>query len=256
VDKTEAAMTDASSSLLSVSSARPVRPLLTRIRGVAMVPIECIVGDHSDVIGVWTRTRSKSTGKQNQRLGNPLVNELVIGLEDKDKWNKVTPKDDDLFKEYFEYPAFAELLDILFATRAGADRIAPTNFPRNDLNWVLQQGLPGLNYLSKSNALCDMLRLNTSIAPTVPLSQKALGVIGGDLAGYPNGRRPGDDVVDITLRVVMGVLCRTAFGPYLKCNSTQTPTGNVPFGDGVIFSASDYPVKFPYLKVPLPGDVL
>jgi hypothetical protein len=222
---------------------------------VLEVPISCLVGDKGPVIGVWTRTRSKATGKQNQRMGNALVNELIIGLDDKDKWNKVTPKDDSLFKDYFNYPAFPELLNILFAARAGSSRIAPTNFPRNDLNFALQQGLPGINLLTKSGALCDMIRLNTSVPATPYLTQNPLGVIMGDLAGYPNGRRPGDDVVDITLRVAMGVLCTTPFGPYLSCSAADATTGTFPFGDGASGSARDFPNIFPFLNAPLPGAV-
>jgi len=222
---------------------------------VLEVPISCLVGNKGPVIGVWTRTRSKATGKQNQRMGNPLVNELIIGLDDKDKWNKVTPKDDVLFKDYFNYPTFPEILNILFAARVGVDRIAPTNFPRNDLNYVLQQGLPGLNLLTKSGALCDMIRLNTSVPATPQMTQSPLGVIGGDSAGYPNGRRPGDDAVDITLRVAMGVLCTTPFNTYLQCAATDAPTGSVAFGDGASASAKDFPNVFPFLNAPLPGAV-
>jgi hypothetical protein len=220
------------------------------------IPITCLVGDKGPVIGVWTRTRSKSTGRQNQRMANPLVNELIIGLEDKDKWNKVTPKDDYLFKEYFNYPAFPEILSILFAARVGAESIAPTNFPRNDLNWVLQQGLPGLNYLSKKGILADMLRLNTSIPPVGYLQQSNLGVLGNDLAGFPNGRRPGDDVVDIVLRVAMGVLCHTAFNTHFGCTPESAPVGTVPFSDGANGDAKDVPASFPYLAVPIPGATL
>jgi len=220
------------------------------------VPISCLVGDKGPVIGVWTRTRSKATGRQNQRMANPLVNELIIGLEDKDKWNKVTPKDDSLFKDYFNYPTFPELLDILFAAKAGAERIAPTNFPRNDLNFVLQQGLPGLNYLSKKGLLADMLRLNTSFAPKPYNLQNNLGVIGGDNAGFPNGRRPGDDIVDIVLRVAMGVLCNTAYDTYLGCSASDTPTGTTAFGDGALGNAFDYPPSFPYLANPVGGSTV
>jgi hypothetical protein len=223
---------------------------------VLEVPITCLIEDKGPVIGIWTRTRSKATGKQNQRMANPLVNELIIGLEDKDKWNKVTPKDDYLFKDYFNYPTLPEILNILFATRAGADRIAPTNFPRTDLNYVLQQGLPGVNLLTKNGALADMIRLNTTVAPKGYKVQNPLGVIGGDVAGFPNGRRPGDDVVDIVLRVAMGVLCKTAFNTYLGCTATDAPTGDVAFGDGCSGDASDYPSVFPFLGVPLPGAIV
>eukprot|EP01102_Stenamoeba_stenopodia_P022606 TRINITY_DN94_c0_g1_i2.p1 TRINITY_DN94_c0_g1~~TRINITY_DN94_c0_g1_i2.p1 ORF type:complete len:505 (+),score=145.68 TRINITY_DN94_c0_g1_i2:56-1516(+) len=217
------------------------------------VPIQCLKGK-SDVIGIWTRARSKNSGKQNNRLGNALVNELIIGLEDKDLWNKLTPADDEEFVDYFNYPAFPELLNILFSGPAGVARISPTNFPRKDLNIALQQGLEGLNKLTKdSKTYADMLRLNTAIAPAAVLNQQPLGALAGDTAGYPNGRRPGDDVVDITLRVAMGVLCHSDFSTQLGCSAADAPTGTFLFGDGAYRDATDFASTFPYLLTPLPG---
>jgi hypothetical protein len=214
----------------------------------------CLKGKGTPVIGVWTRTRSKSTGRQNQRMANPLVNELIIGLEDKDKWNKLTPKDDKVFAEYFDYPTFPELLNILFSPSLdGSPRIAPNNFPRRDLNWVLQRGLPGLNFLYKDGYLADMVRLNLSIPATPQGQQSQLGVLGGDLAGFPNGRRPGDDVVDIVLRVAQGVLCHTPFAKGLKCNAEDAPFGTLAYGDGADGDSTDYPNSWPYVNVPFPG---
>ena len=89
-----------------------------------------------------------------------------------------------------------------------------------------------------------MLRLNTSIAPTAPASQNTLGVLGGDNAGFPNGRRPGDDVVDIELRVAMGALLTDA----------EAPSRNLPYTDGVQVSALDFRGTFPYLATPIAGD--
>jgi hypothetical protein len=224
---------------------------------VIEVPISCLAGPNPNqqTIGVWTRTRSKKSGKQNQRLGNPLVNELIIGIDDKDKWNKVTPVSDELFNDYFKYPAFPELLNILFA--APGARIAPTNFPRRDLIVALEQGLPGLNHLTAGfNVYADMLRLNTTFLPTAQAAQNNLGVLGGDAAGFPNGRRLGDDVVDIVLRVAMGVLCTTPFNTELDCLPTDAPTGTVPFGDGALGDATDYLNYFPYMNLPLPGATL
>jgi len=88
-----------------------------------------------------------------------------------------------------------------------------------------------------------MMRLNTSTPVVAATSQNRLGVIGGDTAGYPNGRRPGDDIVDITLRVAMGVLLTPA----------QAPSGQVPFTDGAIVNASFFDTAFPYLKAPVAG---
>jgi hypothetical protein len=88
-----------------------------------------------------------------------------------------------------------------------------------------------------------MLRLNTSIAPTPKAQQSNLGVLGGDLAGYPNGRRLGDDVVDMSLRVVMGVLL----------SPTDAPAGQLPYTDGAFVDASFFDDVFPYVRTPLPG---
>ena len=96
-----------------------------------------------------------------------------------------------------------------------------------------------------------MLRLNTQIPPTTGSKQLRLGVIGGDNAGFPNGRRPGDDVVDITLRVAMGRLCKI---PSLGlCESAAAPSGDFDFTDGAFVDNTFFDNAFPYLKTPLPG---
>ena len=98
----------------------------------------------------------------------------------------------------------------------------------------------------------EMLRLNTSTAPVAPAAQSRLGALGGDLAGFPNGRRPGDDVVDIELRVAMGVLCH-AFPGAFGCGPSDAPSGLLPFTDGAFVDASFFDPTFPYLKTPRPG---
>ena len=123
-------------------------------------------------------------------------------------------------------------------------------------------GFPTLNQpanFDPANA-SEMMRLNTSIAPTAAGSQSTFGVAGGDLAGFPNGRRPGDDVVDIALRVVMGRLCyplpigQGGAGVNLGiCSPSDAPAGNVPFTDGAPLNASDVQSVFPYLNTPIPG---
>jgi hypothetical protein len=95
----------------------------------------------------------------------------------------------------------------------------------------------------------EMLRLNIAIAPTAPGSQNRLGVIGGDNAGFPNGRRPGDDVVDIELRVAMGKLCTLNIG----CTPADAPAGAMRFTDGAFLDETAFNPAFPYLKTPLPG---
>jgi hypothetical protein len=143
----------------------------------------------------------------------PLVNELVIGIKDKDKFNGSEPKDDAQFLTYVTHPTLPALLETLFGVTA------PTAIPRQDLVQVFLTGVPGLN---ATPTPCEMLRLNTSIAPTPLAMQNELGVLGGDSAGFPNGRRPGDDVVDAALRVVMGVLLPAA----------DAPSGQLPYTDG------------------------
>jgi hypothetical protein len=97
-----------------------------------------------------------------------------------------------------------------------------------------------------------MLRLNTSIAPVPAAAQQRLGSLGGDLAGFPNGRRPGDDVVDIELRVAMGVLCH-AFPGAFGCGPSDAPSGTLPFTDGAYVDSTFADSAFPYLRTPIPG---
>ena len=103
-----------------------------------------------------------------------------------------------------------------------------------------------------------MLRLNTSIAPTAAATQSPLGVVAGDNAGFPNGRRPADDVVDLSLRVAMGALCViTGDTDKLKvgCKPSDAPAGGLALTDGVRKTAANYGTTFPYLTAPMPGAV-
>jgi hypothetical protein len=230
------------------------------------VPTACLLnlaaGD--PVIGGWT-TASLRQGRllnptpgatvgasleggawvQVSRLGMPLVNELVIGLKDKDRFNHSKPAADGQFADYVTNPTLPALVEVLFGS-AGAK--APVNFPRNDLVAAFLTGIKGVNQPSKVVA-AEMLRLNTSILPTATGAQLRLGVIGGDNAGFPNGRRPGDDVVDIALRVVMGKLCTLSIG----CAPTDAPAGTIRFTDGAYLDETSFNGSFPYLKTPLPG---
>jgi hypothetical protein len=232
------------------------------INSIALeLPIACIKGD-GPVIGGWTtahlrRTRSfvdaptvlaptAESGDyvQVSRLGMPLVNEVVIGLADKNLFNASSPYLDTTFAKYVTNPTLPAILGLLFGS-AGVQ--APTNFPRNDLIAAFVTGVPGLNALGFG----EMLRLNTSTPPTPAATQNNLGALGGDNAGFPNGRRPGDDVVDIELRVAMGVLCH-AF-PGIFCSPTDAPSGNLPFTDQTLQDASQFDATFPYLRTPVPG---
>jgi hypothetical protein len=230
------------------------------------VPAECLVRNAgSPVIGGWQTatlprsrvlrndpgfdTTSNQSGSHVQvsRLGMPLVNEVVIGLKDKNLFNASSPEGDAALAAYVTNPTLPELIEILFGS-AGVR--APNNFPRTDLVAAFATGIQGLNFLSDGRPH-EMQRLNTSI-PAVPAAQQNnLGVLGGDNAGFPNGRRPGDDVTDIELRVAMGVLCH-AF-PGVFCNPADAPSGTLPYTDQVLQDASQFDSTFPYLKAPLPG---
>jgi len=225
------------------------------VTSIAMeIPKACLISRRSKVIAGWTtaslpKNRSfnrthpsfdepfQETGDlvQVSRLANPLVNELVIGLKDKNKFNASKPKDDAQFAKYVTNPSLPFLLQALFPAVT-----APTKFPRTDLVAIFLTGVTGLN---KTTATAELMRLNTDI-PAVPASsQNSLGVIAGDNAGYPNGRRVGDDVVDISLRALMGVLLPL----------TDAPSGQLPFTDGAANQGGDFPIVFPYLNTPTPG---
>jgi hypothetical protein len=237
------------------------------------VPIACLTaGGTGPVIGGWT-TASARQGRlianppksghgtatlnggawaQVSRLGMPLVNEVVIGLKDKDKFNSSRPADDGQFATYVTNPTLPALIQTLYS---GAP--APTNFPRTDLVAAFLTGIDGVNKPANVKP-SEMLRLNTGTAPTPMASQSNLGVAGNDNAGFPNGRRPGDDVVDIELRVAMGALCvLTGANDTLKvgCKPSDAPAGGAPITDGALQSPSQFPAAFPYLNTPLPGAV-
>lgn len=236
------------------------------------LPISCITAGSETVVGAYTTASlrqgrlldgSPATGlnkasreggawTQVSRMGMPLVNEVVIGLDDKDRFNASRPKDDPAkFADYVTNPTVPALIQTLFPTA-----IAPTNFPRTDLLTVFLKGLKTLN--QPANVVpAEMLRLNTAVPVTAPGAQNPLGAAGGDLAGYPNGRRPADDVVDLTLRVSMGALCvltgpSDTFG--VGCAAASAPSGGLAFTDGVRKTAANYGVTFPYLTTPLPGN--
>lgn len=196
------------------------------------------------ILGAWTTaskigrsTEGTEVLTQVSRLSMPLVNEVVIGLKDKDTFNASEPKDDLQFADYVTHPTLPTILELLYG---GAGVKAPTQFPRNDLLAVFVTGVDGLN---KNGAVGEMQRLNTTIAPTPREQQKNMAVLAGDNAGFPNGRRPGDDVVDMALRVVMGALLP----------AEVAPSGKLPFTDGASVNAGMFLDHFPYLTSPIPG---
>jgi hypothetical protein len=226
------------------------------------VPASCLVSKASPIIGAWTtawlpRDRvlveapdfrdANQTGPyvQVSRLSAPLVNEVVIGLQDKNKFNGSQPNNDAQFATYVTNPTLPAVLQLLFGAAGVA---APTNFPRKDLVAAFLTGITGLNQLGGPS---EEMRLNTSVAVTAAASQNNLGALGGDNAGFPNGRRPGDDVVDIELRVSMGALC-VAF-PGVYCQPSDAPSGALPFTDGALNDVSQFDTTFPYLTDPFPG---
>ena len=244
------------------------------------LPIACLTAGNDPVIGAWTTASlrqarvmnstpesdrsvgsvgAKSTPAdalvaggawvQTSRLGAPLVNEVVIGLPDKDRFNASSPKNDAQFADYVTNPSLPVLLQALFGS---AGVMAPNVYPRADLVSVFLTGVAGLNKPAKVTA-AEMLRLNTSTAVTPMATQNDLGVIGGDSAGFPNGRRPIDDVVDIALRAEMGVL----LSPYDASAKDPDPASDVSrqlhYTDGARPNPANYLTVFPYLTPPLAG---
>jgi hypothetical protein len=187
---------------------------------------------------------------QVSRLGMPLVNELVIGLPDKDRWNTTTPVQDAEFADYVTNPSLPVLVQALFGS-AGVK--APNVYPRTDLESVFLTGIAGVNQPAKVQAPSEELRLNTTTAVTPYPMQKDLGVLAGDLAGFPNGRRPIDDVVDITLRVAMGVLLKPYDGSSTDPDPASDASRQLGYTDGVQANPANFLTAFPYLNTPIPG---
>jgi hypothetical protein len=194
------------------------------------VPTKKLTAGEDPVIGVWSSTsRRNSSGEwvQVSRLGMPLVNEVVIPVKDKDRFNASRPKDDARFLQYVTSPEVPKLIQAIYGIPAPAE-------PRNDLVQVFLTGVPGLNQ-PKNVKPSEQLRLNTSIKPTA--APKRLGVLDGDLAGFPNGRRLTDDVIDITLQAAEGEL-------------VGSPND---LGDGVDMNDVAFGTKFPYVALPFSG---
>ena len=215
--------------------------------------------------GAWTQV---------SRLGNPLVNEVVIGLGDKDKFNASAPKDDGQFLTYVTNPTLPALLGVVLSAN-----VAPTNFPRTDLATTFLTGINGVNKPVNTTP-SEMLRLNTAVAPVQFASQNRLGVAGNalntnpnkinDNAGFPNGRRPKDDVVDIALVAMVGGLCvingdTNALGLngvpgttlMSECKPSSVPLGGMSANihDAVDQAVVPFLPAFPYLNTPNPGSM-
>lgn len=182
------------------------------------------------VIGIWSTTDRRGVNggySQVSRLGMPLVNEVVIPLKDKDRFNASLPSGDGQFLNYVTKPELPKLIQAVYGVPAPAE-------PRNDLVSVFLTGVKGLNQ-PKAVTPSEQLRLNMNTPVTA--SPDRLGVIGGDTQGFPNGRRLADDVVDIALQVVEGELLGSANDLGDAVNTNDKPFGS----------------KFPYLAMPYSG---
>jgi hypothetical protein len=221
--------------------------------------------DPKAVIGVWASAHRRSARvydehghrwhehgslRQVSRLANPLVNEVIIPMGDKDRWNRARPDDDADFAKYVLHPELAGLLPVLYP--GVFPRLAAYTKPRADLNAILMTGIPpGVipgfqNFTGTTEA--DLLRLNVAIPPTPANTPPSpYGILGGDLAGYPNGRRLADDVIAISLRAVAGAalpLVDPSFTPDAAASGLLDGTSN-----------TNPPVHntFPYLGTPASG---
>ena len=172
---------------------------------------------------------------QMQRMGNALINELLIGTGDKDKFSMSEPKGDSQFASYLLDPALARVINAAYA--GGVPIPTP---PRLDLLPLVSYRAPICPGCSAAEGgpVADLLRLNTGIPPTAAASRRRLGFIAGDSAGYPNGRRVSDDVTDISLRVVVGLLAGAPFNGF----------PNNRLGDAVNTNDRAYQQTFPYVS--------
>jgi hypothetical protein len=200
------------------------------------------------VVGVWASTerkqikvhrrhgkrRAKAHWVQVSRLGNPLINEVIIPISQKDKFNRTSPADDAAnFGKYALNPEPARLLNALFGLG-----VKETN--RTDIVQALLTGVPGLTQIGKNPAAADTLKLNLGVAPSA--TENRFGVLANDLAGFPNGRRLADDVTDIELRVIGGALLPADQGGK-----------QLPLGDGVDRNDKPFRSAFPYVATPTDG---
>ncbi len=252
------------------------------------LPVSCLTNGSETVIGGWT-TASLPQGRvlnpapstprnsdvnsgpsveggafvQVSRLGSPLVNEVVIGLDQKDRFNASEPKNDLAnFAKFVSNPSLPVLVDILFF---GGEGNAVPAMPRNDLVAAFVTGVTAevngqsFNYTQPANqtGVGEMLRLNTAVAPTPAADQQDLAFLACDLAGYPNGRRPIDDVVDIALTVVMGAIDGSNPNGLQTCDvSGQNPqvvNAGAVVNDGAKPVMDSYADSFPYLATPVAG---
>lgn len=192
------------------------------------------------VVGVWSTTErlsvpvngnGKPKWKQVSRLGNPLINEVVVRISDKDKYNATGPATDGKnFGSQVTSPELARRLNQLF-------NLGIKENDRTDIVQALLTGVPGLTQISPRAAAADTLKVNLGVPPSA--TPNRFGVLAGDVQGFPNGRRLADDVTDIELRVIAGALL--------------SPPKNIPLGDGVDQNEKPFRTAFPYVALPDSG---
>jgi Domain of unknown function (DUF4331) len=200
------------------------------------------------VIGVWTTTERKKISVlrrkgpdrahaqwvQVSRLGNPLINEVIIPIGQKDKYNRTSPADDLAnFGRFALSPEPARLLNALF-------NLGVKENNRTDIVKALLTGVPGLTQISPSAVPADTLKINLGVPPST--QEDRFGLLANDVAGFPNGRRLSDDVVDIELRVIAGALLPADQGGK-----------QIPLGDGVDVNDKPFRSTFPYVALPDSG---
>lgn len=228
------------------------------------------INDPNAVIGVWT-TASRRTVRminpaagtvtqsgpytQVSRLGSPLVNEVVVPMNLKDYWNSQPPSADSQFAAAVEHPELQALLPVLYP--GAFNHLKAYTKPRADLVAIFATGIPGAvigpsfgyGTYQGGSTIAEMLRLNMAIQPTGTngAGTSNLGLVGGDLAGYPNGRRVTDDVVSIALKAVAGATIPLVDKSYTPDAAVAAVT------QGVASNSLAFQGAFPYLADPHPG---
>ena len=258
--------------LIPTPTGTSVDPLKTmNVHAIAIkVPIHLLTKDGSvptdpakavSVLGIWggaSRRKVYVQDKHNKvksgpwtqvsRLGNPLFNEVIVPVGEKDEWNATDPIDDKYFAKYVKHPELANLLPVLYP--GAFPHLAAYTKPRADLEAILLTGIPkgvvnGFQNFTTTKP-SDMLRLNVAIPPTTN-NPNALGLIGGDAAGFPNGRRVFDDVVSIELKAVAGATIPLVDPSFTPDAAVGAVSSYLTPGNG------RYQSTFPYLGTPHDG---
>ncbi len=227
------------------------------------------------VIGVWTSaSRRKGMVREGfdddhqsgpwvqvSRLGNPLFNEVIVPMGDKDRWNRLSPESDSQFAKYVAKPELGGLLPVLYpGVFPNLDALNKSGYSRADLLAILLTGIPSgiipgfQNFTGTTQA--DELRLNVAIPPTPAGSRNRFGILGGDLGGFPNGRRVQDDVVAIELRAVAGAtvpLVNPAFTPDGAASALYDGSSGAGSSGTAPSTTVSYLETFPFLDNPKSG---